>query len=462
MVVVALGLGTFLYLPGLQERFGKKDPVSKPVPQVVFLEENEEPEEKEEENLTFDQFMERGEDFLNDGFYTLAINNFTSAIALNSNNKKAYEKLIHAYIVLRDFASAEKVAKNALKKFPTNKVFKLLLGEIYIQKSTFDQAKDQFAKLGDDVPEKYFFLGLMLAFENQHQEARQKLEIAKNSSLKNKSEIILSAYNEYDLFATENDLHLRLLIARSFDQLGLYEMAIQSTKNIIKENQEYRDAWIILGHAYLSLEKYSFAKDALSKAVELDSTKSESLFFLALTEKELGNTEEAIDYMNKALKNGYEPKIDALKYLADLYLIAENYTLSYKTYEEALHLSDKRVNDFIRPMWILIDYLKDYDKAEEIGKWAVKTHSREAMSYNLLAWAKLENGKFDESGVYIKRALELDPNLQAAYLNRGKLYEKKGDTQKAMEDYKKSYELDPNSSIGSNAAFLFNRIIETQ
>ena len=97
------------------------------------------------------------------------------------------------------------------------------------------------------------------------------------------------AFQEFSLFPQGNPLHLELLLAKSFNSLGFYEMSIQMCKKILKERDDYRDAWIILGHSYLSLEKYSLARDVLTKALDLDPTKPETAFFLVLQKTILNN-----------------------------------------------------------------------------------------------------------------------------------------------------------------------------
>ena len=42
------------------------------------------------------------------------------------------------------------------------------------------------------------------------------------------------------------------------------------------------------------------------------------------------------------------------------------------------------------------------------------------------------------------RAIELDPNVAAAYYNRGHSYSDLGQYQRAIEDFDKAIELDPN------------------
>lgn len=456
----ALIIAGIVFWPQISENIGVGQK-EKANPTIIFDENPQNTgENPQEENLTFDQFINKGEDFADKGLFTLAINNFSAAVTLEPTNKKARLRLIETMVALRDFSGAAEAAKSALQKLPADTDISLLLGEILIQSSQFPEAKAVFAAMPNNIPEKFFFLGAIAAFENQHEEAKKNLEIAKNSRLQDRANVILGAYNEFNLFPNGNPLHLQLLITKSFDQLELFEMAVQSAKMVLKENSKYRDAWLILGHAYLALEKVDFAKSAFIKALELDPTKPETLFFLGLAEEELKNYNEALVYMEKALLNGYAPKTDVLKKLGDMNTVVEKYSAAVQYYEEVLKISDKEVGDFIRPIWILTDYLHDGKRAEEIAKQAVEKHPQSAMAYNLLGWAQVEKGDLDNAEKNLGKAVSLDPNLAAAYLNFGKLYEKKGEKENALVNYKKAYEKDPGSSVGTSAAAAFNRLMQ--
>ena len=462
--ILAIVASVLVFLPESKDFVLEKlniKAAEEPNEEHIFTE-NEEYVAEEIENLTFDEFMKRGEGYFNNGFLTLAINNFSAAAAMEPESRLARLKLTESMIILRDFSLAEATAREALKDFPNDKEITLLLGNALIQKSNFSEAKKIFQNMPDDSPEKFFFLGVILSYEGKDEEAKKNLEIAINSSARSKAEIILGAYKEFDLFPNGNELHKRLLLAKAFNQLGLFEMAIYTTKNIAKENPIYRDAWIIMGHSYLSLEKYDFALSTLEKALELDPTKPETVFFLGLVSAEMKNYTEAIEYMNRAILNGYEPKIDALKKLGDFYADIEDYDKSVKYYESALNENDNDIGAFVRPVWFLIEHLKNPQKAEQIAKWAIEKHPNSAMAYNLLAWAETENSKFSLAEKHLLQAIKMDENLSAAYLNFGKLREKEGKKIEALEFYKKAYDMDSYSSIGESAAANYNRLLEME
>lgn len=464
VVLVGIIIGVITFSPLINNFFNEEE-VTKTEKIIVNknnnkIENQHEVESLENQNLSFDEFLQKGKEFSDRGFLTLAVNNFNAAVRLNPKNKDAQISLIKAQIALRDFESAQNSTENALKIFIDDKNFVLLLGEILLQRSEFEKSRNIFSSLSDTVPEKYFYLGALEAFNGNFDESKRLLNIAKESqTMSSRSDILLGAFYEFSLFPNGDLLHLKLLLAKGFNQLGLYEMAIVSTKKILETNAKYRDAWLILGHSYLSLERYDFAKNAFKNALKIDSTKPETTYFLAIAEAELENYNEAISYMERAIANGFIPKADAIKKLGDFYLQSEKYTLAAQKYEEILHISDNDVNNFIQPIWILIDFVNDPKKALEIAKWSIEKHPNSALSNNLLGWAYLANEDYVNAEKSLNKALEIDKNVSAIYLNFGKLHKAKGEKAKAKEYFLKAYELDPSSSVGALAAQEFNSIL---
>ncbi len=461
IIILLFGLGIWIFYPNVFDFLKINEPEtgrSVPVQQEPENTESE-PELIVEENLTLEEYMTAGQRYFAQGYLTLASNNFSQAVNTDSSHKEAHLQLIKTFIALRDFDSAEASCVQALEVFQKDQDLTLLLGEVYIQQSRFEDAKTTFNSLADTVAEKKYYLGALFAFEGNHEEAKVLLKEAQSSKMQLQADVLLGAYSEFDLFPDGSQLHLKLLIAKAFDQLGLYEMAVKNTKEILKEKANYRDAWLLLGHSYLALEKYDFAKSAFLQGLELDPTKPETAYFLALTEAELKNNSSALEYMNKALLNGYEPKKDVLVKLGEYNLNDQKYSDAVKYYEEALGENPQSVNDFIRPIWISIDYLNDPDEALRLADMALEKYSELAMAHNLQGWAYLAGDDFDNAEIALNKALEIDKKMAGAYLNLGKLYEKKGEKSEALKNYKIAYEIDPSSSIGETAVFLYNDLV---
>ena len=65
----------------------------------------------------------------------------------------------------------------------------------------------------------------------------------------------------------------------------------------------------------------------------------------------------------------------------------------------------------------------------------------EASTIHTRAWIYLNKGLLDLALADLERALRLDPELAGAYADRGRLYELRGERDKAIADYRKALSL---------------------
>jgi tetratricopeptide (TPR) repeat protein len=73
--------------------------------------------------------------------------------------------------------------------------------------------------------------------------------------------------------------------------------------------------------------------------------------------------------------------------------------------------------------------------------------SRDAIFYNNRGLAYKKQGELDKAIADYNKAIELDPQLAVAYYNRGKDYEDQGELDKAIADFTKAIELDPTDAV---------------
>jgi tetratricopeptide (TPR) repeat protein len=100
------------------------------------------------------------------------------------------------------------------------------------------------------------------------------------------------------------------------------------------------------------------------------------------------------------------------------------------------------------------DILYSLDKKEEAEaeyKKAIKKNEAEtyqkAVAYNKLGRIYASKGKYEKSRSLYDQAVEIDPYYIEATSNKGVTYEKEGDWDKALEEYRKAQAVDPNDSF---------------
>ncbi len=421
----------------------------------------------EEMNLSYEELLKKGDDYYERGFLTLAANEYVKAANLESERVKPYLQLMQVHFDLADYDKARRNAEQVLNLEPGNYQARYFLVLTDLKQSNFTEAYEQIGKLlGEGItdPRLTYYQALIKIAFSQHKEAKTLLKETR-AALEEGDELIagidelLSAYEEFEFAEAAEDLYLSELLARAFNKIGEYELAVYKSKEILKTRPDLRDAWILLGFAYLNLEKYLFALTSFEHAYEIDPERPATQYFLGITYAEISRNEDAIVYLNYALKNGFEPAIVVKRKLADLYLDVGNYEESVKAYQEVLEFNNQDINAFVRPIWIYLDFLNQPEKALKLGEAAVMRFPEDAMAYNLLGWSQIGTQNFVEAEKNLKKAIHTDPELTAAYYNLGKLYEQLDKKDLALENYQKAYELDQNGSIGNLAAKRYNAIL---
>ena len=421
----------------------------------------------EEENLNYDERIKKGDYYFDKQFYTFASNEYVKASDLEPTNTEPFIKLMKTNFALLDYPKAQKNAETILQLDPNNLETKYYLALVFIKQNDFAKAQDTIDELKtagyNDVHLTYLEALMDMAF-NKHDDARKLLsqinsDPSSDEKLKNNTQKFLAAYQEYDFAKSAEDLYLQELISRAFSQTGEHELAIYSLKNILRTRPDLRDSWILLGYSYLNLNNYLFALTSFQHAYELDSEWPTTQYFLGITYSELSKADDAIEYLNYALQNGFQPDTAVKQKLADLYLQAGKYDLAVQNYEDVLQENKQDITAFVRPIWIYLEFLNQPEKALKLGELAVMSFPDDPMSYNLLGWSQIGTKNYIEAEKNLKKAIAEDPTMAAAYYNLGKLYEQMNDVKSAEDNYQKAYEADQNGSIGNLSAKRYNELL---
>lgn len=463
-VLLALAIGIFIFL-NPDKNFFSDDKTSPRLPTLPSVE--DEAKENENLNLTYEQRLEKGDYYFERGFLSYAVNEYVKAANLEPDEITPYLKLTEAHMQLRNYPKALTNAQLALERNPndTKTRFQVLL--IHIKLSDFQTAKNliesQFATTTDH--QVLYYKGLLAALFENHEEAKKQLNAAKINATPeflDKISKFQKAYAEFEVTKAAEPVFLSELLTKSFNEVQEYEMAIFTIKKVLTSRPNLRDGWILLGFAYLNLQKPQFALTAFEKAHSIDGTWAPTLYFLGLVNKELANYQAAINHFNAALKANFKPKAVIDDQLADLYFQTKDYAKSAAAYEEVLKVNKTDIDAFVRPIWIYVDYLNQPNKALALAQASALAFPESAMSYNLLGWSYIGLGDYKRALSNLNRAIKIDPRLAAAHFNLGLLYEKQSKNQLALKSYQDAYQLDTAGSIGSKAAVQYNAILEKE
>lgn len=422
---------------------------------------------------TFTQHMQQGDSYAAKNMTSLAYNEYIAANQLDSTQKDPYVRIGNLHIQNREYDKAQEIFQQLLQKNPDDLEANIALSKIYIAQRNPAKAKEILNTIPGNPPEKSYYLGLIAISATQYDEGKKLLtavisqasaaspspSTSSASHFQGNAQKILNAFNEYAQYDGSHEIFLKTILAKNLTQIHEPTLAIPLLFAILKEKKDYRDAWIVLGYAYLDIEDYADSIPALEEARKLDNSKPETLFFLGLAYDGAGNTQKAITLIEAAIQKGFEPKIQAAQRLAEMYLSIKDYEKAAKKYEEAIDINDTDISYYVRPMWLYIDKLNEPGHALLLAQKALKNHPNDAMALNLVGWSYIAIGDLESARTWLAKSLELDPNLAATHLNLGKLYEKNNSPEVAKRYYLSAFDLGKGTSVGDSAAEGYNKII---
>lgn len=416
-------------------------------------------------SLTFQDRMKKGDEYVKKNMISLAFNEYIGANQIESENPEPYIKIGKLLFEKQDYTRALEIFQQLLARDPANLDANIYVVRVFMMLRKHEKAREVLGTVPGESQQKKYYEGLLATYFGEYEKAKSALSMTvtmnTDGSISEKAKKILAAFEEFTINQGSQEIFLKTLLAKSLNQVGEYTTSISLLYNVVKEKKDYRDAWILLGYAYLNIHDSKNAIDALEEAKKLDSNKPETIFFLGLAYHENNQKELAAQLIEQAIQKGFEPKIQAKQKLAEIYLEMKAYENAAKNYESVIALNDSDVNYYIRPMWIYIDQLNKPASALRLAEKAVQKNPDSAMAQNLLGWGYIATEEYIKARDALAKSLEKDPTLSAAYLNLGKLYERLSQKDTAKEYYRTAFKFGEGTSVGDAAANSYNKLTGT-
>ena len=417
---------------------------------------------------TTQDLIETAEVFFEKGLFKKSLELYQSAAELSPKNAFIYERIGDILFIQKQFPLAEKSYEVADLLSPEDSSSKMKLVKSLLAQRKVVDANRLLENSKPETAESVLYQGIIAAFLNQPEKSKTVLNRVVNeftdTSAQAQAKTVLAAYQEFELNTNGKIVHLQALLAKAFNELEEYELAIALGLEAIKIQDDYRDIWIILGHSYLRQGRFVDAKAALTKALKLDEQKALAHALLGFADEGLGIRQAAIKDFESALARGYTPALLLEEKLAENYYFLGEKEKALRLYEKVIFSSTEPVDAhfYVRPIFIYIDYLHDGASALRLAQKAFTAHPDDAMSSNLVGWAFYGNGDETSAEKYLLQALKKDPKLPAAHFNLARLYENQQKIDQAKTFYQYAFEFAEevgDTSIGPLAAQKYNELL---
>lgn len=414
--------------------------------------------------VDYETRISKGDSLLKAGYNEMAASEYALAINLEQENPKAYVKLGKVYLLLNEYSKSIENFQESLELSPGNNDYMALLGKALIRNKEFQAAQEIFDGFTSETQEAKYYGALLDSYFERYDDAKNKLDKAKNLSgdiSENYIDRYLNAYAEFNSQQKGQTIYLKALLAEAMIDTEEYEMAEELSLEILGVKSDYRDVWILLGYTQLKTSHYEDAEESFKQAKKLDAIKPETHYFLGTAHYFQEEYEESIKELELALLYGFEPQTEAYKKIAESQLFLEKYEDALVTYEHLVKIDYSNIDVFVRPIWIAINYVLDLDRALSLAEEAISRFPNDAMSHNLMAWVYIEKGELELAEQSLKNSFAANPNFAESHYNAGRLREKQGNIEGAKWEYKKAYELsESGDNIGSMASEKYNALIE--
>ena len=223
--------------------------------------------------------------------------------------------------------------------------------------------------------------------------------------------------NKYQLLFP-NWIRLLEIRGATYEDLENYNQAKRVYKKIVHLAPDHSDAQVNLAICHEYLNELDSAIAAYSKAIELDSTKTEYLSYRSDSYILKGDTLKALDDLNKALRMN-DTAWTAYSRIAELYEAVNRMDKAYETYQKLIDSENTPIFELSHALNNQALILEELDRPEDAAK-------------NLTII--LDNFKDTLA----------EGAIATTYRNLADLYFKKLDEPlKALETYRNSIELDP-------------------
>ncbi len=196
-----------------------------------------------------------------------------------------------------------------------------------------------------------------------------------------------------------------------------------------------------IGTIYYQARDFAKAIDYYDKALNCDPLFFNGFFNRANALYDNKEYYRAIEDINKIIFA--KPDTGRAHFVKGLILTGlKNYPQAYASFADAIRLDSTLEAEALVNMAVIKYYQKDFDSAEIQLQRSMKINRSEGNIYNMLALINIEKGNYDQAMRYVNQALSFNKN--GWYLNnRGYIYLKQGNLEKAEADINESITIDP-------------------
>lgn len=378
-------------------------------------------------------------------------------------------------------AEAERIYREGLSRHPRHPVLLGKLGELLLQRGTFDEALpllDQARQLAPTTVELWLLQTRCLLQMGRAKDAKRLITEAMRKGLRHPLADELLEKAAASNGSAQGKTPASAQDLRQLDALlrgGRYAVAERQARELLGRHAGSPQVWYMLGMAVISQGRLEEAVEPFRRAWELDPRMAPAGFNLAFALERLGRLDEALDAYRRTVV--VAPQMaDAHNNLGNVLHKLERDEEALAAYGRAIALAPQtapfRMNrgdvlrdldrldeavsaygDAIRLKPDLIEahlnlayvlaMTQRYDESVEICRAVVEMRPQEIRAYRSLATGLRHLARYDEAEQVYRRMLGMSPDDAKAFVGLAKTQKEAGRSREALLSVGQALKLDP-------------------
>ncbi len=296
--------------------------------------------------------------------------------------------------------------------------------------------------------------------EQKNNENEEKIEyISELQTIKN-------AFDNYNNFQIDELNYKAALISWAYYSNWFYKISLETAKNILEENPEYKPLLKIAAKSSYELWNYIESRDFVIRYNKLEQKDPEMSYFAWRIYEKLNENVLSVINFSKAINIGYPDIADIKRRLIFIYFDMQDNEKMLKTFRELIELESDELNirDYNLAVYyhILNDDLENATKISEI--WKEKFPESE-LFYGYQTWIILQNEEINQiQERIIKTNIEKAKNINSENPMIAMvewIYESKNQNyEDALGDFRKAIQYDSNKEYNETIEFWIERTMK--
>jgi len=318
------------------------------------------------------------------------------------------------------------------------------LGQTYLQRSQFEQARQELERVvlhDKGHQEANYYLGLLLAAEEAILASEHLSLVAggEDAQLSERAQEMVLLLEE--IATSEDQAYVAARLGHAYVKYEVPSLALVQLERVVALQPDNDAARAYLGYTLFALGEYDRAREVLREVTRLAPKSPLGYYFLAVVHRSEGYLPTALWEFRRSLR--LDPSNAAVYAdIGDTYGRMRQYLAAGEWYQTAVEVAPGEADFRLLLAQFYVDVLPRAEEGLAAARGAVGLAPDDALAQDLLGWAHYLAGNSVEARVALERALRLDPDFARGYYHLGVVCAQLGDEDKAQWAYERAIDLD--------------------